>query len=203
MSKIKLNTITLPDLPYAIDALEPVISAETLKFHHSKHHKAYVENTARLIEGTDFEGEELLTVINRSAGDPAHAALFNNAAQVYNHSFYWQCMKPNGGGEPEGDLALRIEADFGGYEKFSETFIEAATTLFGSGWVWLVLHNSKLEILKTTNADTPIIYGHTPLLTVDVWEHAYYIDYRNRRPEYLRLWVEKLINWDFVNSNLG
>ncbi len=199
----KTTLITLPDLPYQLDALEPVISSETLELHHGRHHKTYVENSNRLIEGTDLEGQELLSVIEKSAGDPAQSVLFNNAAQVFNHTFYFKSMKPGGGGEPTGEIADRLAEEFGSYEEFAEAFISAATTQFGSGWVWLVLHGEKLEILKTSNADTPIIHGNRPLLTVDVWEHAYYLDYQNRRPEYLKLWVEKLIDWDFVNSNLG
>ena len=203
MLTAKATSITLPDLPYPIDALEPFISSATLELHHGKHHKAYVDNMNRLIKGTDLEGEELLEVIERSAGDHFQVGIYNNAAQVFNHSFYFKSMRPGGGGEPTGEIAKRLKEDFGGYKEFVEAFISAATTLFGSGWVWLVLHDEKLDIVKTSNADTPILHGNRPLLAIDVWEHAYYIDYQNRRPEYVKAWVEKLIDWDFVNENLG
>ncbi|MBE9529188.1 MAG: superoxide dismutase [Proteobacteria bacterium] len=203
MSTLKAEKITLPGLPYALDALEPVISARTLELHHQKHHDAYVVNTNRLVAGTELEGKDLITIINSSARETKYSALFNNAAQVFNHSFYWRCMSPKGGGEPHGEIARRLEEDFGSYEEFVETFVAAAVTQFGSGWAWLVLHDEKLEILKTSNADTPILHGHTPLLAVDVWEHAYYLDYQNRRIDYLRAFMAKLVDWDFVNSNLS
>ncbi len=195
--------ITLMSLPYEQDGLEPYISANTLEFHHGKHHSAYVANTNKLVKGTDLENEDLESIIKKSAGDDARIAIFNNAAQVWNHSFYWQCMKPNGGGPPTGPVAEKINADFGGYEAFTEEFKAAGVTLFGSGWAWLILENDKLKIIKTSNADTPIARGLKPILTVDVWEHAYYLDYQNRRPDYLGAFVDKLINWDFVNSCLG
>jgi len=197
-------SITLPNLPYAQDALAPMISARTLEFHHGKHHNAYVENTNKMIAGTELAGADLETIIDATVGDQAKAGLFNNAAQAWNHSFYWKCMKPGGGGVPTGAILKRIDTEFGSYEKFVEAFKAAGATQFGSGWAWLVLRNGKLEIMKTANADTPVAYhGLTPLLTVDVWEHAYYLDYQNRRPVYLGAFVDKLINWDFVNANLG
>jgi len=195
--------ITLPDLPYAEDALAPIISARTLEFHYGKHHKAYVENTLKMIAGTELAEANLETIIKKTAGNAEKAGLFNNAAQVWNHSFYWQCMKPGGGGAPNGAILEKINTELGGYEKFVEAFKAAGATQFGSGWAWLVLRNDKLEIIKTANADTPIAHGLKPLLTVDVWEHAYYLDYQNRRPIYLGAFIDKLINWDFVNANLG
>jgi len=195
--------ITLMSLPYEKDGLEPYISADTLEFHHGKHHNAYVGNTNRLVKGTDLENEDLAIIIKKSAGDDSRIAIFNNAAQVWNHSFYWQCMKPNGGGLPTGPIAEKINADFGGYEAFTEEFKAAGVAQFGSGWAWLIMENDKLKIIKTSNADTPVGQGLKPVLTVDVWEHAYYLDYQNRRPDYLNTFVDKLINWDFVNSCLG
>jgi Fe-Mn family superoxide dismutase len=156
-----------------------------------------------LLEGTELANESLETIIKKTAGDNSKQAIFNNVAQVWNHSFYWQCMKPGGGGPPSGAIAKKIDADFGGFEKFSEAFKNAGATQFGSGWAWLVLKDDKLEVMKTANADTPVAQGLKPLLTVDVWEHAYYLDYQNRRPDYLNVFVEKLINWDFVNAQLG
>jgi len=195
--------ITLMSLPYEKDGLEPYISADTLEFHHGKHHNAYVGNTNKLVKGTALENEDLEIIIKKSAGDDSRIAIFNNAAQVWNHSFYWQCMKPNGGGLPTGPIAEKINADFGGYEAFTEEFKAAGVAQFGSGWAWLIMENDKLKIIKTSNADTPVGQGLKPVLTVDVWEHAYYLDYQNRRPDYLNTFVDKLINWDFVNSCLG
>ncbi|MGE5364514.1 MAG: superoxide dismutase [Bacteroidota bacterium] len=194
--------IILPDLPYAKDALEPHVSARTLEFHHDKHHNTYVVNTNKLIENTDLADADLETIIEKTYGDSSKIGIFNNAAQVWNHTFYWNCMKPNGGGKPTGEIAGRIEKDFGSYEKFVEELKNAGATQFGSGWAWLIDNGGKLEIIKTANADTPVARGLKPLLTVDVWEHAYYLDYQNRRPDYLTTFTEKLINWDFVNSNL-
>ena len=195
--------ITLPDLPYAKNALEPHISARTLEFHHDKHHKAYVDNANKLLEGTDLARLDLEAIIKKAAGDPSKAGIFNNAAQVWNHSFYWKCMKPGGGGAPTGAIAQKINADFGSYEKFVEEFKNAGATQFGSGWAWLVLDGDSLKITKTPNAENPMVQGKKPLLVVDVWEHAYYLDYQNRRPDYLTAFVDKLIYWDFVNSCLG
>ncbi|OIP66122.1 MAG: superoxide dismutase [Fe] [Nitrospirae bacterium CG_4_9_14_3_um_filter_53_35] len=195
--------ITLPGLPYDKNALEPYISAKTLEFHYGKHHNAYVVNTNKLIQGTDLENKDLETIVKKTAGDASKTGIFNNAAQVWNHSFYWKCMKPGGGGKPTGSIAKKIDAAFGSYEKFVEEFKSAGATQFGSGWAWLVLKENKLQVMKTANADTPIAQGIKPLLTADVWEHAYYLDYQNRRPDYLSAFLDKLINWDFVNACLG
>ncbi|MGE5431095.1 MAG: superoxide dismutase [Syntrophomonadaceae bacterium] len=194
--------LTLPDLPYSKDALEPYVSAKTLEFHHDKHHNAYVQNANKMLEGSDLANADLETIVKKTYGDTSKTGLFNNAAQVWNHSFLWKCMKPNGGGMPTGDIAGMIEKSFGNYQKFVEEFKNAGATQFGSGWAWLILKDGKLQVTKTPNADTPIAHGETPLLTVDVWEHAYYLDYQNRRPDYLSTFVEHLINWDFVNENL-
>lgn len=191
-------TFTLPELPYAQDALEPHITANTLSFHHGKHHNAYVTNLNNLIKGTDFEGKSLEAIIQASDG-----GIFNNAAQVWNHTFYWHSMKKNGGGKPSGELAKKIDEDLGGYDKFREAFKNAAATQFGSGWAWLVVNKSgKLEITKTGNAETPIKNGLTPLLTIDVWEHAYYLDFQNKRPDYIDAFLDHLVNWDFAAHNL-
>jgi Fe-Mn family superoxide dismutase len=194
--------ITLPELPYNKSDLEPFISARTFEFHHSKHHKAYVDNTNKLIEQTELAGKNLETIIKTAAADPGKKGLFNNSAQVWNHSFFWQCIKPGGGGKPTGRIAAMIDADLGGYDKFAVDFKNAGVTQFGSGWVWLVLKNSKLAVIQTPNAETPFIQGHRPLLVADVWEHAYYLDYQNRRPDFLQAFLDHLINWDFVNTNL-
>jgi Fe-Mn family superoxide dismutase len=194
--------LTLPDLPYSKDALDPYISAKTLEFHHGKHHKAYVDNGNKLIAGTEFENLDPEAIIKKVVGDASKAGIFNNVGQTWNHSFFWKGMKPGGGGRPTGPVAQKIEADFGSYEKFAEELKNAGITQFGSGWAWLVLKNGKLEIMKTANADTPVAHGIKPLLTVDVWEHAYYLDYQNRRPDFLQAFIDHLINWDFVNSGL-
>ncbi|WP_094554818.1 superoxide dismutase [Synechococcus sp. 1G10] len=194
---------TLPALPYEINALEPHISQNTLEFHHGKHHAAYVTNLNKLIEGTDLDGQSLEDVITSVAGDSSKAGVFNNAAQVWNHSFYWQCMKPGGGGQPSGALAEKINADFGSFEAFVEQFKTAGATQFGSGWAWLILDGGTLKITKTANADLPLAHGQKALLTMDVWEHAYYLDYQNRRPDYMTTFLEKLVNWDFVAANLA
>lgn len=194
---------TLPDLPYAANALEPHMSANTFSFHHAKHHAAYVTNLNNLIKGTDLENKSLEEVIMASAGDASKVGIFNNAAQVWNHTFFWNCMKPNGGGKPTGAIAEKIDADLGGYDKFVEEFKTAATTQFGSGWAWLALENGKLKIVKTGNADLPMAHGMTALLTIDVWEHAYYLDYQNRRPDFVQAFLDHLVNWDFVNQNLA
>lgn len=195
--------INLPELPYAKDALAPYISANTLEFHYGKHHKTYVDNLNKLIAGTDLEGKALEEIILNAAKDPAKAGIFNNAAQVWNHSFYWKCLEPQGGGAPTGAVAAKINAAFGSYDKFVEELKNAGATQFGSGWAWLVLDGNDLKITKTPNADTPLAHGQKALLTIDVWEHAYYLDYQNRRPDYLTAVIQNLINWDFVNANLG
>jgi len=194
--------IVLPDLSYPKDALEPYISSRTLEFHHGKHHKTYVDNANKLIEGTDLAREGLEAIIKKTAGDATKVGIFNNAAQVWNHSFYWNCLKPNSGGPPTGAIARKIDADFGSYAKLVEDLKNAGITQFGSGWAWLVLSGDQLQITKTLNADTPLAHGLKPLLTIDVWEHAYYLDYQNRRADYLAAVIDKLINWDFVNSCL-
>jgi Fe-Mn family superoxide dismutase len=192
----------LPALPFAEDALEPYYSARTLSFHHGKHHKAYVDNLNKLITGTDLESKPLEEIILLAAGDAAKAGMFNNAAQVWNHTFFWHCMKPGGGGKPSGELAARIDAAFGGYDKFVEQFKAAAVGRFGSGWGWLVLEGGELKIVSTPNAETPLAKGQKALLTVDVWEHAYYLDYQNRRPDFVQAFLDHLVNWDFVAENL-
>jgi Fe-Mn family superoxide dismutase len=193
----------LPELPYGLDALEPHISRQTLEFHYGKHHAAYVTNLNKLLEGGELEGKSLEEVILAVAGDATKAGIFNNAAQVWNHSFYWQCIKPGGGGAPTGALAEKIAADFGSFEAFVEQFKAAGATQFGSGWAWLVLDGGTLKITKTANADLPLAHGQKALLTMDVWEHAYYLDYQNRRPDYMTTYLDKLVNWDFVAANLA
>jgi Fe-Mn family superoxide dismutase len=195
--------IQLPELPYAKNALAPTISEQTIEFHYGKHHQAYVTNTNKLIEGTDMADQDLETIILTAAKDPSKPGLFNNAAQVWNHSFFWTCLKPGGGGVPQGPVAEKIAGTFGSFEKFAEEFKNAGVTQFGSGWAWLVLKDGRLEIMKTANADTPLAHGLKALLTLDVWEHAYYLDYQNRRPDYLAAVLDKLVNWDFVNAQLG
>ncbi len=188
----------LPALPYAKDALAPHITAETLDFHHGKHHQVYVTNLNKLLEGKPEASKSLEEIVASSDGP-----IFNNAAQIWNHTFYWHSMKPNGGGQPTGDLADAIKRDFGSFEKFSEDFANAAATQFGSGWAWLVLnHDKKLAITKTPNADLPSKHGQKALLTIDVWEHAYYIDFRNARPKYIETFLKHLANWDFAAENL-
>jgi Fe-Mn family superoxide dismutase len=194
--------IVLPDLPYAKNALEPYIGAQTMELHHDKHHAAYVNNTNKLIAGTDLEGADLDKIVKKVAGDSAKVGLFNNAAQAWNHMVYWHCMKPGGGGKPTGDIAKLIDRDLGGYEKFVEDFKNAGMTQFGSGWAWLVLDGGKLKITKTSNAFNPLVDDHKALIAVDVWEHSYYLDYQNKRGDYLTAFVDHLINWDYVNSQL-
>ncbi len=191
-------SVELPALPYAMDALEPVISKETLEFHYGKHHQAYVTKLNDAIKGTDLENVDLEEIVKTSEG-----GIFNNAAQVWNHTFYWNCMAPNAGGEPTGKIAEAINESFGSFEAFKEQFSQAAATLFGSGWAWLVKNKEgKLEITQEVNAGNPMTSGLKPLLTCDVWEHAYYVDYRNARPTYIEsFW--KLVNWEFVNQQLG
>ncbi|MCB2099411.1 MAG: superoxide dismutase [Rhodobacterales bacterium] len=193
----------LPALPYAKDALEPHITANTLDFHHGKHHNTYVVNLNNLTKDSPMAGQSLEEIIKATAGDASKAGVFNNAAQVWNHTFYWNCMKPGGGGAPTGDLADKINAAFGSYEKFCEEFKNACVTQFGSGWGWLVAEGGALKITKTANADTPLAHGQTALLTCDVWEHAYYLDFQNRRPDYVQAFLDNLVNWDFVAQNLA
>jgi Fe-Mn family superoxide dismutase len=194
--------IELPDLPYPKDALEPVISSRTLEFHHGKHHKKYVDTASQIIEGTNLQEKTLEEIVKAAAADPGKTALFNNAAQVWNHNFYWKCLKPSGGGAPTGEVATRINAAWGSAEKFADELKSAGVSQFGSGYAWLVLDGRDLKITKTSNADNPLVHGMKPLLAIDVWEHAYYLDYQNLRAEYLSAVIGKLINWDFVNSCL-
>jgi Fe-Mn family superoxide dismutase len=195
--------IEFPDLPYAKDALAPVISARTLEFHHGKHHKKYVETANQMIAGTDLENESLETIVRKAGADPAKTALFNNAAQVWNHNFYWRCLKQGGGGAPTGAVASKIDAVWGSAGKFFEDLKNAGVSQFGSGYAWLVLDKGELKVTKTANADNPLVHGQKPLLAIDVWEHAYYLDYQNLRADHLSAVIEKLINWDFVNSCFG
>jgi Fe-Mn family superoxide dismutase len=188
----------LPPLPWAEDALAPHMSAETIEYHYGKHHKTYVDNLNKAVDGTpdaDLSLEELIL--------KAEGPLFNNAAQTWNHTFFWNCLSPNGGGKPTGAVAERIDADFGSYDEFRTQLTQAGITQFGSGWAWLVENNGKLEVVKTPNADLPLKHGQKALLTIDVWEHAYYIDYRNARPKFLDVVLDNLVNWDFVNQNLA
>ena len=194
-------------LPYAENALEPVVSAKTISFHYGKHHKAYADNLNKLVEGTPYATMSLEEIVKKSAGNDKEKGIFNNAAQVWNHDFYWQSMSPpkdsQGSGEPAGKLADALKSSFGGVKEFKEAFAKAAVAQFGSGWAWLVKGtDGKLEITTTSNADTPIAHGKTPLFTADVWEHAYYLDYQNRRPDHVKDWLDKLANWSFAEKNL-
>ena len=193
----------LPALPFEKNALEPHISANTLDFHYGKHHQAYVTNLNKLVEGTDLEGKTLEETIAAVAGDASKAGVFNNAAQVWNHTFYWKSMKQGGGGKPTGELLSKIESSFGSYEAFATAFATAGATQFGSGWAWLVLDGEELKIVKTANAETPLTQGVKPLMTMDVWEHAYYLDFQNARPAYIKTFLESLVNWDFAAANLS
>lgn len=195
---------TLPALPYAMNALAPVISEQTLGFHYGKHHRAYVDNLNKLVTGTPLEGLDVFSVIRLVGGDATKTAIFNNAAQAWNHEFYWRSMRPDGGGEPPSALKARLESDFGSVDACRQALVAAATSQFGSGWAWLVANGKgKLEVVKTTNADTPFSLGMKPLLTLDVWEHAYYLDYQNRRADYAKAVVDKLLDWEFAAANLG
>lgn len=196
-------SFTLPPLPFAPDALAPHMSAETFEFHHGKHHKAYIDNGNKLLEGSGLEKKSLEEIIIACAKDPAKAGLFNNAAQHWNHSFFWNCLKPKGGGPSmPGKLKAAIEKDLGGFEKFKTDFVQTCVTQFGSGWGWLVMDNAtgKLELAKTANAGVPFTGSKTPLLTCDVWEHAYYIDYRNARPKFVEAFIDCMANWEFAES---
>lgn len=194
----------LPPLPYADNALAPHISSNTIGFHYGKHHKAYVDNLNGLLkDAPDLAGLSLEALIRKTAGDAAKAGVFNNAAQVWNHTFYWKSMSPKGGGQPNGKLLDLIGTSFGSYDKFKDAFATAGKTQFGSGWAWLVLDGGKLTVEKTANADTPMARGKTCLLTMDVWEHVYYLDFQNRRPDYITTFLDKLVNWEFAAANLG
>ena len=194
-------TFTLPDLPYPKDALEPHISKQTMEFHHGKHHKAYVDKANELVKGTALEGAPLEEAVLKASheGGP----LFNNIGQIYNHNIFWQSMSPDGGGKPGGELASKIETTFGSYDEFRKQFIAAGTSQFGSGWVWLAWSGGKIELLKTANADTPLADGKTPLLVCDVWEHAYYLDYQNKRADFLEVFLDELVNWKFAEEQLA
>jgi superoxide dismutase, Fe-Mn family len=196
-------SILLPALPYAQNALEPVISANTLGFHYGKHHKTYVDTLNKLIAGTEFADMPLEQIVKATSGESDHAAIFHNAAQAWNHTFYWRSLKPKGGGEPPAALKRLLESSFGSVEACKKELATAAVGQFGSGWAWLVQDSGKLKVVKTGDADTPLTGGSKPLLTLDVWEHAYYLDYQNRRPDYVNAVLEKLVNWDFAADNLG
>lgn len=193
--------ITLPQLPYGYDALAPHISRTTLEFHHDKHHRAYVEKVVTLAKEASLSGQTLESIIHKTAGSKEHSELFNNAAQAWNHAFYWRSLRPDGGGAPSGKIAELIETEFKTHQFFCEKFADAAITHFGSGWVWLVLEGDRLKISSTSNADTPIAHGQTPLLTIDVWEHAYYLDCQNERADYVNAVLAHLFNWEFANHN--
>ncbi|HUH91889.1 MAG TPA: superoxide dismutase [Casimicrobiaceae bacterium] len=190
-------------LPYPEDALAPIISARTVALHHGKHHKGYVDKTNELISGTEFEGQALERIVLATAGKPEHSKLFNNAAQAWNHAFYWRSLKPKGGGAPTGDLAAKIESAFGGLDALKKKLATAGVERFGSGWAWLVSDGKTLKVVSTPNAEVPFTKGETPLLTIDVWEHAYYVDYQNRRADYLQAVIDKLLNWEFAAENLA
>ncbi len=195
--------LSLPALPFGENALEPVISSRTVSFHYGKHHKAYVDKLNELIAGTPYDGLSLEEIVKSSAKSTRDKAILNNAGQAWNHEFYWNSMTSNGG-PPIGRLGEAIETSFGGLEELKEAFAKAAIARFGSGWAWLVKgKNGKLKVTTTANADTPLAHGETPLLTADLWEHAYYLDYQNRRPDHVRAWLDKLANWSFADSNLG
>ena len=194
---------SLPPLPYAENALEPVISAKTISFHYGKHHQGYVNNINKLVAGTDLADLPLEKIITATAGQADKQAIFNNAAQAWNHAFYWQGMKPKGGGEPPAGLKEKLVDSFGSVEGAKIELAKAAASQFGSGWAWLVLDGDKIKAVKTANADTPLAHNQKPLLTIDVWEHAYYLDYQNRRGDYIKGVIEQLVNWEFAAKNLG
>ena len=194
-----MSTFTLPPLPYAPDALAPHMSKETFEYHHGKHHQAYVTNLNNLVPGTEFAGLSLDDIVRKSSGP-----IFNNAAQVWNHTFFWSCLKPAGGGEPQGALAAAINAKWGSYAAFKEAFTKSAVGNFGSGWTWLVKKaDGSVDIVNTSNAATPLTTADKPLLTIDVWEHAYYVDYRNARPKFVETFLNSLVNWSFAEANFG
>ncbi|NBB82764.1 MAG: superoxide dismutase [Alphaproteobacteria bacterium] len=188
----------LADLPYAYDSLQPYMSQETLEFHHDKHHATYVNTLNKLIEGTDMASMSLEEIVKASFGDSSKQPIFNNAGQAWNHNHFWNWMKPNGGGSIPGELEAKINEDFGSFDKFKEEFVQAGVGQFGSGWCWLVLDGGKLKVTKTPNAENPLAHGQTTLLGCDVWEHSYYLDYRNKRPDYLNAFVDSLVNWEYV-----
>ena len=192
----------LPSLPYANDALAPYMSSETLDFHHGKHHQTYVTNLNNLLKDHELQSSSLEDIVVKSSKDASMSGIFNNAGQHWNHILFWQCMKPNGGGSIPSELEGRLNSDFGSVEQFKEAFIQAGTTQFGSGWAWLAIDNGKLVVTKSPNASNPLVDGMKPILGCDVWEHSYYIDYRNKRPDYLKAFLDSLVNWEFVASQL-
>lgn len=194
---------TLPALPWAENALDPVVSSKTIGLHYGKHHKTYVDKLNEFVAGTPMADMPLEELVKKVAGDADKKKIFNNAGQHYNHSFFWNCLSPKGGGKPTGDLAARIDSDLGGFDAFKTQFADTAVNTFGSGWAWLVMKGGKLQLISTSNAATPLTDGATPLLTIDVWEHAYYVDYENRRPEFVKNVIEKLLNWDFANEQMA
>ena len=195
-------TFELPSLPYASDALAPYMSSETLDFHHGKHHQTYVTNLNNLVKDSDMQDASLEDIVIKSSKDTSMAGIFNNAGQHWNHILFWQCMKPNGGGAIPSELENRINSDFGSVDQFKEAFVQAGTTQFGSGWAWLAIDNGKLVVTKSANASNPLVEGMKPILGCDVWEHSYYIDYRNKRPDYLKAFLDNIVNWEFVSSQL-
>ena len=200
-STVLSRSFSLPPLPYAENSLEPVITATTISFHYGKHHAGYVDNLNKLIVGTEYAGLPLEEIIASTAGRPERTAIFNNAAQTWNHTFYWGSMRPQGGGEPPAALKQRIEASFGSVDACKKELASAAVSQFGSGWAWLVLEGGRLKVVKTANAEVPLVTGMKPLLAIDVWEHAYYLDYQNRRADYVAAVLDKLINWEFALQN--
>ena len=190
-----------PALPYADNALAPHISTETIGFHYGKHHATYIKKYNDMVAGTPFDDQNIEDVIVATANNPEKTGLFNNGAQAWNHSFYWNSLSPNGGGKPSGEIAGKIDTDFGNYDAFKEELANAAATQFGSGWAWLVLDKGQLKVVKTANAQTPLTSGMIPILTIDVWEHAYYLDFQNRRPDYVAAVIDDLLNWDFASQN--
>ena len=200
--KLHFMSFTLPKLDYTNDALSPIMSEETLDLHHGKHHQTYITNLNNFIKDTDMAKMSLEEIILKSSKDKSMSGIFNNASQHWNHNLFWKCMKPNGGGNIPSKLEAKINNDFGNVEKFREEFINAGVTQFGSGWCWLSLKDEKLVVTKTSNAENPLIQNMKPILGCDVWEHSYYLDYKNKRPDYLENFFDKLINWEFVESNL-
>jgi Fe-Mn family superoxide dismutase len=196
------DLFVLEPLPYPQDTLEPYISAKTISFHYGKHHAGYVTAANTLVKGSGFEGKSFEEIIKLTAGNKGHAAIFNNVAQAWNHAFFWKCMKSGGGGSPTGTLAMKIKDSFGSFDAFKGEFLATANSQFGSGWVWLVLEGDKLKVVRTSNADTPLAHGLKPVYTVDIWEHAYYLDYQNRRTDFVKTVLNHLANWDFVASQL-
>ena len=192
----------LPDLPYDYEALSPHMSSQTLHLHHDKHHQTYVTNLNNLIAGTDLEGKSLEEIVTSSYKDPAKAGIFNNAGQHWNHTLFWRTMKKGGGGKPGGELARKIDDAFGSFDQFKEKFKEAAVTQFGSGWGWLALDGDQLKVMKTPNGENPLVHGMTPLLGIDVWEHAYYLDHQNKRPDYVQAFLNNLVDWDAVEAEM-